>query len=111
MSELATPPAAKERVVRALIDDALKELDDRYGSDSRSPLAYHNRTHTEGVLTAARWMAEEAVKARLLTEDDLPTMDISAVNHDIIQGLGHGADESESAHLAQRAMVSSGVFT
>lgn len=104
---------SKEQTIIGLITGALSEVERKYGrgsGDGEIPKAYHNRTHSEEVLSATRDIAELALKTGRISSSDIFLAEIAASFHDIEQGLGGGQNENESAKLAEEAMRKAGIF-
>jgi predicted metal-dependent HD superfamily phosphohydrolase len=105
------PLRNQEQIAEDLIMQILDRLDERYGPRGESPLDYHNRSHSENVLSAITAIAEELIKEHHLQPQKLIIARISAAGHDLIQGQQGGANERESGREAAELMTKSGGFS
>jgi predicted metal-dependent HD superfamily phosphohydrolase len=104
----------KQTVVEELTQRALDEIERKYGTgvgDGENPKPYHNRVHTQDVLTAAQQLGQAALQAGKIDVSAIPLIELAAGFHDIEQGLGAGLNEEASARIAAEEMLKSGVFT
>jgi len=104
---------AKEAAVKGLIEHALSEVERKYGrgeGDGKTPRSYHNRIHTQDVVSASQQIAELSLGAGKIGDSDIPLIKIAASFHDIEQDLGGGLNEEKSAMLAEEEMKKAGLF-
>lgn len=93
---------------------AFKTVDERFGpgaEGTNSAKTYHDVIHTMQVHEYAMLIARRLFQQDKIGKDDLPLISIAASFHDIVQGLGAGLNESESAIEATNAMQESGMFS
>jgi len=103
----------KEIIVKNLIFNALSEVERNYGKgegDGENSKGYHNRTHSEEVLSAAQRIAQLSLIAGKIGDSDVSLIEIAACFHDIEQGLGGGLNEEQSARLAEEEMKNARLF-
>jgi predicted metal-dependent HD superfamily phosphohydrolase len=102
-------PSSLELAASELIEDALAEIEFKYGENGEHPKIYHNLQHTKDVLEATRAIAALAVDRGKITEKEATLLLIAAAYHDIV----HGGDENEkaSADIASSRMKSFSIFS
>ncbi len=103
----------KETAIKGLIDHALSEVERKYGTgkgDGDTPKSYHNQIHTQGMMNAARKIAQLALEAGKISDSDILLIEIAASFHEIEQDLGRGLNEKESAKIAEEEMREIGLF-
>lgn len=96
-----------ESITTELVNYALSEVERKYGTgegDGLNPKKYHNRAHSEEVLTAARRIAQLSLEAKKIAASDISLIEIAASFHDIEQDLKSGQNEAESAQVAEEEM-------
>ncbi len=104
---------SNEGLVEEVIGFALSEIESKYGTgkgDGSQPLKYHNIGHTSGVMKAAVGIGKLALENGRINNSDIPLIRIAAAYHDLVQGLGPGVNESESARIASDIMTATGYF-
>jgi predicted metal-dependent HD superfamily phosphohydrolase len=101
----------QEQHAEDLIGQILDRLDERYGPHGERPLDYHNRSHTEDVLSAVTAITEELIKERRLQPQKLIIARIAAAGHDLVQGRQGAENEFESGQEVAELMRSSAVFS
>ncbi|MFO0882022.1 MAG: hypothetical protein U0491_01050 [Candidatus Saccharimonadales bacterium] len=92
---------------KKLINDCLIELDQKYGSNSKHFLPYHNAEHAHDVMDAAVLIGKE----QKLDSHTIELLELAACFHDIEHGIGRGEDEKASARIASERMTSIGYST
>ena len=96
--------------IRKLIEQALEEIDDRYGPHGVFLQPYHNSEHANDVMSAARAIGLAAAKAGKISAHDVPLLELAACYHDIIHDLPDRNEEA-SAKLLTARMKKTGVFS
>jgi predicted metal-dependent HD superfamily phosphohydrolase len=104
-------PEVQECTTRSLIETAVDLVDQKYGSESRSRLSYHDATHTLEVVNAIGQISFLALSNGRIDLADIPRLSIAGAFHDVEQGLGSGANEEASADIAVDAMRETGHFS
>jgi predicted metal-dependent HD superfamily phosphohydrolase len=91
--------------LQGLVNGALKEIEELYGTEGQTPLAYHNQGHTAQVVEAARKITGRAVVARKISRDDETLVVLAAAYHDRVQREGSGVNEYKSSQLLHEMVV------
>lgn len=107
MKDILSRGDATDRVVSY----AATEILFKYDSNGSSPLSYHNGRHTLDVELATHAIGMKAVANSKITHRATTLLKIAASFHDVEQGMGSGANEDESAHIAAKQMEETSAFT
>lgn len=104
----------RKTATQEVVEFALREVAQKYGANDTNVEGYkfyHNLEHTKNVLASAKKLAERAIENGNIAGAEDVLVEISAVFHDIEQGLGGGANEEESVRIAQEEMSKTKVFS
>lgn len=96
-----------QRYVQHLIDFARAHVQKEYGTgkeDGNTPLAYHNLTHLDEVLTDCRAIASLVHRQQRLSVHQTNLCLIAAAFHDVVQRTGPQSDTNLSVQLFQAAV-------
>lgn len=99
------------RTIDLLIDQALLEIEAKYGKNGTYPLTYHNTEHTKDVINAVELMGKQAVRVNNITDRDLHLLRLAASCHDIEHGLHGRANEDKSIEIVTTKMKQHTVFS
>lgn len=99
------------RTINLLIDQALVEIEEKYGKNGTHPLTYHNTEHTKDVINAVELMGKQAVGVNNITDRDLQLLQLAASYHDIEHGLHGRANEDKSIEIVTAKMKQHTVFS
>jgi predicted metal-dependent HD superfamily phosphohydrolase len=93
--------------------EAVSEINIMYGPESNEPLPYHDREHTLDVIRSGTAIAQLALRAGRIDDDDIPLLLIAESMHDYVKtrGATFKQDEIASAAAAQDKMSASGEFS
>lgn len=94
-----------------LVQSTYSEIDRKYGSRGEAPRAYHNKQHTQDVVTACIAIADLAIARGRIAPSDKGLLIIAGAHHDLEQGLGRILNEQASADSAAADMRQTGVFS
>lgn len=104
----------RKTAAREVVAFALREVAQKYGAEDtrvEGHKFYHNLEHAKNVLDSAKKLAERAIENGNIAGADDVLIEISAVFHDIEQGLGSSANEEESTRRALEEMSKTKVFS
>jgi predicted metal-dependent HD superfamily phosphohydrolase len=101
----------KAEKIDELVSSSLSSIHSKYGPFSSDKKPYHNKEHTEDVISASQQIGSLAVAQSLISPDDLPLLKLAAAYHDIVHGLPGHASENLSIETVTKKMTYEKVFT
>jgi len=99
------------KLVLHLINQALEDINTKYGPHSNHPLAYHNRDHTYNCLTYGLDIVKLAIERQKLTQHDATLVLLGIAHHDLVHGIAPGVNEEKSIQLTSQRLASTNTFS